>query len=325
MTGRMKAIVSERYGLDALELREVERPVLEDDQVLVRVESASVNPVEWYGVTGPLFIRVLGGGLRGPKSPSVGTDVAGRVEAVGKGVSSFRPGDEVFGTAPGSWAEFAAAREDRLAPKPAGVSFEDAAATPVAALTALQALRDKGGVRPGQRVLINGASGGVGTYAVQLAKILGAHVTAVCSTEKVEQARSLGADLVVDYTEDDFTRLAERHDLIVDIAGSRPFRQLRRVLAPAGKVVVIGADFPSTGLGPLSHVIRTRLAAVGKKQTVTFFVARITTDDLAYVGELLAAGKLRSVIDRRFPLSEAADALRYLGRGHARGKVMITV
>ena len=323
----MKAIVHERYGPpDVLELRDVDLPTIDDDQVLLRVHAASVNPVEWYGVTGPYFVRAFGGGLRKPKDTTVGGDVAGRVEAVGKDVKDFQPGDEVFGTSGASWAEYAPAPEARLARKPANVSFEEAAAVPVAALTALQALRDKGNVQPGQKVLINGASGGVGTYAVQLAKELGADVTAVCSTGNVDLARSLGADRVVDYTKEDFTRLGERHDLMLDIAGSRPFRQFRRVLTPKATVVVIGAKFPSNkGLGPLSHIIGTRLASMGRSQTVKFFVAKINTEDLGFLGELLEAGKVRSVIDRRFELGHAADALRYLGEGHARGKVIITV
>ena len=322
----MKAIVCERYGVEALELREVEVPTLEDEQVLVRVHAASVNPVEWYGVSGPLFVRLFGRALRKPKDTSLGADLAGRVEAVGKDVRALRPGDEVFGTSGASWAEYAPAREARLARKPAAVSFEDAAAAPIAAITALQALRDHGRIQPGQKVLINGGSGGVGTYAVQLAKVFGAHVTAVCSTGKVDLARSLGAERVVDYTQEDFTRLGERFDLMLDIAGSRPFREFRRVLAPEATVVIVGAKFPSEkGLGPLSHVIRTRLAALGRSQTVRFFIAKINSEDLGQLGELLEGGQLRSVIDRRFELGDAADALRYLGEGHARGKVIITV
>jgi NADPH:quinone reductase-like Zn-dependent oxidoreductase len=322
----MKAIVSNRYGIDALELREIDRPVIEDDQVLVRVHASSVNPVEWYRVTGPFFVRILGGGLRGPKDASVGADLAGRVEAVGKDVGEFRPGDEVFGTSGGSWAEYAPPREARLALKPARVSFEEAAAVPIAGTTALQALRDHGRVQPGQKVLINGASGGVGTYAVQLAKWFGAEVTAVCSTRNVELARSLGADRVVDYTKEDFTQLGERHDLMLDIAGSRSFGEFRRMLTPEATVVIIGAKFPSNkGIGPLSHMIGTRLASLGRSQTGKFFMAKITNEDLGFLGELLESGKVRSVIDRRFELSEAADALRYLGEGHARGKVIITM
>ncbi len=321
----MNAIVCEQYGIDALELRELDKPVLEDDQVLVRVHASSANPVEWYGVSGPLLTRVLGGGLRRPKDTSVGADLAGRVEAVGKDVRELRPGDEVFGTSGASWAEYAAAREVRLARKPANVSWEEAAAVPIAATTALQALRDQGGVQSGQKVLINGASGGVGTYAVQLAKAFGADVTAVCSTANVELARSLGADRVVDYTRENFTKLGERHDLMLDIAGSRPFRAFRRVLTPDATVVIVGARFPSSrGLGPLSHMLGTRLAAVGRRQTVKLFIAKIEQEDLLVLQELLESGKVRSVIDRSYELREAADALRYLGEGHARGKVVLT-
>ena len=323
----MKAIVHERYGMpDVLELRDVDMPVIADDQVLLRVHASSVNPAEWYGVTGPLFARAFGGGLRRPKSTKVGADVAGVVESVGKDVTEFQPGDEVFGTSGGAWAEYAPAREVRLVRKPANVSFEEAAAVPIAALTALQALRDNGGVQPGQKVLINGASGGVGTYAVQLAKALGADVTAVCSTGNVDLIRSLGADRVVDYSKEDFTQLGERHDVMLDIAGSRPFRQFRRVLTPDATVVIVGAKFPSNkGIGPLSHIIATRLASVGRSQTAKFFVAKINKDDLGFLAELLEAGKVKSVIDRRFELSQTADAMRYLGEGHARGKVIITM
>ena len=323
----MKAIVHERYGMpDVLELREVDLPVIADDQVLLRVHASSANPAEWYGVTGPYFARLFGGGLRAPKSTKVGADVAGVVESVGKDVTEFQPGDEVFGTSPGAWAEYAPAREVRLVRKPANVSFEEAAAVPIAAITALQALRDHGGVQPGQKVLINGASGGVGTYAVQLAKVLGADVTAVCRARNVELARSLGADRVVDYTKEDFTQLGERHDLMLDIAGSRPFRKFRRVLTREATVVIVGAKFPSNkGLGPLTHIIGTRLGALGRSQKAKFFVAKINKEDLGFLAELLEAGKVRSVIDRRFELSETADALRYLGEGHARGKVIITM
>jgi NADPH:quinone reductase-like Zn-dependent oxidoreductase len=322
---RMKAIVHERYGRPGvLELREVDKPAIEDDRVLVRVHASSVNPVEWYGVTGPYFTRV-GTGLRRPKDTSVGGDLAGRVEAVGRDVKSFQPGDEVYGTSGGSWAEYASAREARLAPKPANLSFEEAAAVPVAALTALQALRDKGRVQPGQKVLINGASGGVGTFAVQIAKSFGAEVTGVCSTRNVEQARSLGADRVVDYTKEDFTKIGERHDLMIDIAGSRSFLACRRVLTPEATIVVVGGPMTYRGLGPLPHIAGTILKSRGRSQTVTFFVAQITTEDLNSLRELLEAGKVTPVIDRKFPLSEAPEALTYLGKGHARGKVVITV
>lgn len=322
---KMKAVLHTRYGRpNLLEYGEVAKPVIEDDQVLVRVHMASVNPVEWYGVTGPYFAR-LGNGLRTPKSTSVGADLAGRVEAVGRNVDELRPGEEVFGTGAGGWAEYAVARPAKLARKPANVSFEDAAALPVAAITALQALRDKGHVQPGQKVLINGASGGVGTYAVQLAKSFGADVTAVCSTGNVEIARSLGADRVIDYTKEDFTKTGERHDLMLDIAGSRSFFEFRRVLKADATVVLVGGKMKYRGLGPLPHLAATFLKSRLRSQTVTFFVAKINTEDLAFLGELVETGKVKSVIDRRYELSNAADALAYLGEGHARGKVVITV
>ena len=323
----MKAIVHERYGLPGvLELRDVELPAIEDHQVLLRVRASSVNPAEWYGVTGPYFVRLFGSGLRRPKTTMVGADVAGTVEAVGKDVTEFQPGDDVFGTSGAAWAQYAPAREARLVRKPAGLSFEEAAAVPIAAITALQALRNKGGVQPGQKVLINGASGGVGTFAVQLAKVLGADVTAVCSTRNVDQTRSLGADRVVDYSQEDFTKGSERYDLMIDIAGSQPFRRFRRVLAPKATIVVVGAHFPSNGgVGPLSHVIGTQLAALGRSQKAKFFIAQVNKDDLEYLRGLLDSGEVKPVIDKRFELSGTAAALSYLGEGHARGKVIITM
>jgi NADPH:quinone reductase-like Zn-dependent oxidoreductase len=320
----MKAIVGQRYGRPkVLELRDVETPQPADDQVLVRVSASSVNPADWYAVTGFLPAR-MGNGLRRPKTTAVGGDVAGVVESVGAAVTTIRPGDEVFGTATGAWAELAPAREIRLAPKPPGVSFAEAAAVPVAGCTALQALRDHGRVEPGQRVLVNGASGGVGTYAVQLAKAFGADVTAVCSTGNVELARSLGADRVVDYTRENFTRIGEPHDLLLDIAGSRPLGALRRVLTPDGTVVVIGGRMTYRGLGPLPHIGATLVMSKLRRRKVGFFVAKIQRDDLAYLGSLLEAGTVRSVIDRTYPLEQTADALAYLGEGHARGKIVVT-
>jgi NADPH:quinone reductase-like Zn-dependent oxidoreductase len=321
----MKAILAERYGQpDVLELRDVDIPVIADDQVLVRVHASSVNPADWYRVLGPFFARVADG-LRRPKRAEVGSDLAGRVEAVGKDVTEFQPGDEVFGTTLGAWAEYAPAREVRLVRKPANLSFEEAAAVPIAAITALQALRDQAGVQPGQKVLINGASGGVGTFAVQLAKWFGADVTAVCSTGNVELIRSLGADRVVDYTQEDFTQLGDRHDLMLDIAGSRSFSESRRVLTPEAVIVVVGAKMSNRGIGPLSHIIKMRVAALGRSQTVKFFVAKITKEDLGFLQERLAAGEVKSVIDRRYQLSDVPEALRYLGTTHARAKVVITV
>jgi NADPH:quinone reductase-like Zn-dependent oxidoreductase len=320
----MKAIVHDRYGRPGvLSLREVDVPVPADDQVLVRVHASSVNPVEWYGVTGPLFARV-GSGLRRPTFPGVGADLAGRVESVGPAVDGIRPGDEVYGVAAGAWAEYACARVDRIGPKPASLSFEEAAAVPIAAVTALQALRDKGGVERGQRVLINGASGGVGTFAVQLAKALGAEVTAVCSTGNVERAASLGADTVVDYTREDFTRLPVRHDLLLDVAGSRSFLALRRVLTEDATVVLVGGRMTYRGLGPLPHLLGSHLKSKGRSQTVVSFLAKVNPDDLAVLRELLDAGTIRPVIDRRYPLEDGAAALAYLGEGHAKGKVVVT-
>jgi NADPH:quinone reductase-like Zn-dependent oxidoreductase len=320
----MRAILHQRYGRpDVLELRDVDKPTIVDERVLVRVHASSVNPVEWYGVSGPYFARI-GNGMWRPKDQTVGADLAGTVEAVGRDMKELQPGDEVFGVSGGSWAEYTIAREDRLAKKPSNLSFEEAAAVPVAAVTALQALRDKGQVQPRQKVLVNGASGGVGTFAVQLAKLFGAEVTAVCSTGNVEQARSLGADRVVDYTKEDFTTLGVQHDLMLDIAGSRSFLDCRKVLTPDATVVLIGGRMTYRGLGPLPHLGATILKSRFRSQTVTFFVAKVTTEDLTYLADLLEAGTLKSVIDRKYELSEAPVALAYLGEGHAKAKVVIT-
>jgi NADPH:quinone reductase-like Zn-dependent oxidoreductase len=323
----LKAFVHKQYGRPepgVLDLGEVDVPVPEDDQVLVRVHASSVNPVEWYGVTGPYFARV-GAGLRKPKDPRVGADLAGVVEAVGREVQDLRPGDEVFGTGSGAWAEYAVARATRVALKPANVSFEESAAVPVAGLTALQALRDHGKVQADQKVLINGTSGGVGTFAVQLAKAFGAEVTAVCSTRNVEQARALGADRVVDYTKEDFTTLGIRHDLMVDIAGSRSFLACRRALKPEATFVLVGGKMTYRGLGPLPHIAGTIVKSLFRSQKMKFFVAKITTEDLSRMRELIEAGKVPPVVERTYPLSEAREALAHFGEGHARGKFVITV
>jgi NADPH:quinone reductase-like Zn-dependent oxidoreductase len=321
----MRAMVRPAYGsAEVLELQEVEKPELTDDGVLVRVRAASVNRGDWYGMTGrPLFARTQLG-LRAPKSPFIGGDFAGTVEAVGKDVTELAPGDEVFGVRTGSFAEYVCARM-AVAPKPAGLSFEEAAAIPVGALTALQGLRDKGRLREGQSVLVNGASGGVGVYAVQVAKALGAEVTAVCSSGNVELARSLGADHVVDYTRDDFTRGGRRFDLVLDIAGSRSWSALRRVLAPRARVVVVGAPKGGRVLGPLGHVLRLWLSSLPSRRTVVFFIAKPNKPDLAVLRELVDAGKLRPVVERRYELSELADALRHMGEGHAKAKLVVTV
>lgn len=321
----MKAIAHVRYGRPSrLELREVERPRLQADEVLVRVRASSVNPADWYGITGFLPAR-FGNGWRRPKDPGVGGDVAGVVEALGGDVEELRTGDEVFGTTGSSWAEYTTARPERLALKPGGISFEEAAAVPVAGTTALQALRDHGHVEAGQKVLVNGAAGGVGTFAVQLAKAFGADVTAVCSTAKVDLVRSLGADRVVDYTQEDFTRLDGRYDLMLDIAGSRSFLACRRVLAPEATFVLIGGPITYRGLGPLPHIAATILKSKGRSQELKFFVARINTDDLTFLAELLEEGRITSVIERAYPLIQAPEALAHLGEGHAKAKLVLTV
>jgi NADPH:quinone reductase-like Zn-dependent oxidoreductase len=323
--GTMKAVVHVGYGSpEGVELREVDRPVIESHQVLVRVRASSVNPAEWYAVMGPFFTR-FSSGLRKPKSKKIGADLAGVVEAVGNDVNEFKPGDEVFGTSGGSWAEYAASRGPRLVPKPANVSFEEAAAAPVAGLTALQAVRDHGRVQPGQKVLINGASGGVGTYAVQIAKAFGAEVTAVCSTRNVDMVGSLGADRVCDYTEEDFTRSGERYDVMLDIAGSRSLLEFRRVLTPEATVVTVGAPMSAKGLGPLKHIAGTKLLSIGRSQRFVNFLAKIEKDDLEVMRQHLEAGTVKSVIDRRYELGQVREALRYLGTTRARGKVVLTM
>ena len=320
----MKSIVHRSYGSSrGVELRDIETPAITDEQVLVRVHASSVNPAEWYAVMGPFFAR-FGNGLRRPKTPKVGSDLAGHVVAVGKDVTEFKPGDEVFGTGAGAWSEYAAAREVRLVAKPANVSFEEAGSVPIAALTALQALRDHGNVQPGQKVLINGASGGVGSFAVQLAKHFGADVTAVCSTNNVRKAEEGGADRICNYNEQDFTRSGIRHELMLDIAGSRPFRQFRKVLTKDATVMVVGGSM-NRGLGPLPHLGATLVSGLVRSQKVKFFVAKINKEDLQLMADLMASGEVKPVIDRSYELDRVPEALDYLGEGHARGKIVITI
>jgi NADPH:quinone reductase-like Zn-dependent oxidoreductase len=322
----MRAIVRDRFGSpDALELQEIDKPELTDDGVLVRVRAAAINPADWYGMTGTPYVARLTMGLRKPKERVLGVDFAGTVEAVGMDITQFRPGDEVFGGRSGALAEYVSVR-NAIAPKPANLTFEEAAAVPVAAITALQGLRDEGQIQPGQRVLINGASGGVGTFAVQIAKALGAEVTAVCSTRNVDLVRSLGADHVVDYTREDFSRSDRRYDLMLDIAGSRSWSECKRVLTPEAILVIVGAKRGNGRLlGPLSHVIRMRLASVPNSQKIVFFIAKLDKPDLAVMRQLLESGKVTPVVERRYELTDVADALRYLGEGHAQGKLVITV
>jgi NADPH:quinone reductase-like Zn-dependent oxidoreductase len=285
-----------------------------------------VNRLDWYSLVGRPYVARPSQGLRKPKEQLLGVDFAGTVEAVGKDVTQFRPGDAVFGGRNGAFADYVCVREGRaVVPKPANVTFEQAAAVPVAALTALQGLRDKGRLQPGQKVLINGASGGVGTFAVLIAKALGAEVTAVCSTGNVDTARSIGADYVIDYTKEDFTRTDRRYDLLLDVAGGRSWSECKRVLDEQATLVIAGAQTGNRLLGPLSHTLKLRAASVRSSQKVVFFISSFNKADLVTLQELLAARTLTPVIDRSYDLSEIADALRYMGEGHAIGKIVITV
>ncbi len=323
----MKAIVYTRYGSpDVLQFKDVEKPTPKDDEVLIRVYAASVNAYDWHFLTADIFlIRLMGGGLLKPKNTRLGADIAGRVDAVGRNAKQFQPGDEVFGDMAGhrngSFAEYVSASESAFALKPSNLSFAEAAAVPMAAVTALQGLRDEGQIHPGQKVLIQGASGGVGTFAVQIAKSFGAEVTAVCSTRNLDQARSLGADHVIDYTKEDFTQSGQQYDLILAANGYHSLPAYKRALTPKGVYVMAGGSkaqiFEAMLLG--SWMSKTG----GKKMGGVS--AKPNQEDLAFMKGLLEAGKVVPVIDRRYPLSETAEALRYLGEGHARGKIVITV
>jgi NADPH:quinone reductase-like Zn-dependent oxidoreductase len=326
-SGTMKAIVQDRYGsADVLELRDIAAPVVGDADVLVRVLAAGCGPDVWHLMTGQPYLARLMVGFRKPKVGVRGWDVAGRVEAVGSGVTGFQPGDEVMGIVEGSFAELAIARPDKLAPKPARLTIEQAAAVPISGVTALQALRDKAGVQPGHKVLIIGAAGGVGSLAVQLAGAFGAEVTGVCSTAKMDLVRSIGAHRVIDYTREDFTDGQRRWEVIVDTAGRRPLAQLRRALTRTGTLVIVGGDGggPWTG-GFFRGVLRAPLLSVFVGQKLRGLNARVNQEDLRTVGELIEAGKLTPVIDRTYPLVETPEALRHLERGHPGGKVIITI
>jgi NADPH:quinone reductase-like Zn-dependent oxidoreductase len=321
----MKAVIRKKYGPpEALKLVEVENPELVDDGVLVRVHATSVNRGDWYTLTGTPYVARPMVGLLKPKSELLGGDFAGSVEAVGRDVGDLQVGDEVFGGRNGAFAEYVCVRNG-VAPKPSNLTFEEAAAAPVAAITALQGLRDHGHLQPGQKVLVNGASGGVGTFAVQIAKALGAEVTAVCRTRNVELAQSLGADHVIDYTQEDFTLNGRRYDLILDIAATKSWSQYRRVLNPQAVLVIVGAPDGGSLLGPLGQVLKVRLSALRGSQKATFFIANLNRPDMHVLRELLESGKVKPVVERRYELSEVADALRYMGEGHAQGKLVVNV
>ncbi len=325
----MKAIVYCDYGLANLKLENVERPTPNDDQVLVRVRAASVNPYDWHFVEGtPKIMRMMGVGLRKPKDTRLGVDFAGTVEAVGKDVTQFKPGDEVFGGRGGAFAQYVCVRAGRaVALKPTNLTFEQAASVNIAGITALQAIRDKGKVQPGQKVLINGASGGVGTFAVQIAKSFGADVTGVCSTRNADLVRSLGADHVVDYTKEDFTKSEQRYDVILDNVTNRSLLECRRVLTPKGKYVMIGGGGPNDQglIGPLANPIKAMLLSPFVSQEMGMMMADTSQKDLTILADMIQSGKVKPVIDRTYKLSEVPAAIAYLEQGHARGKVVITL
>jgi NADPH:quinone reductase-like Zn-dependent oxidoreductase len=326
----MRAVVYCDYGVKNVKLQEIEKPTPTDDQLLVRVRAASVNPLDWHFIEGTPYIGrfLFGMGPRKPKDTRLGVDFAGIVEATGKSVTKFKPGDEVFGGRTGAFADYVCVRETRaVALKPANISFEQAASVPIAAITALQALRDKGHLQAGQSVLINGASGGVGTFAVQLAKSYGAHVTGVCSTRNVDLVRSLGAEQVIDYTKEDFAHTGQRYDLILDNVGTQPLSQFRSALNPKGTCVLIGGGGPNDGrwLGPITRPLKAMLLSPFVSQKFGMLLAELNHDDLAYLADLMQSGKVRPVIDRTYKsLREIPDAIRYLEQGHARGKVVVS-
>ena len=322
----MKAAVYTRYGPpDVVQIRDVEKPVPKDNEVLIRVRAASVNPLDWHFMRGTPYLVRLMAGLHKPKDTRLGVDVAGQVEAVGNNVTEFKPGDDVFGSCRGAFAEYACAAETALVMKPDNVTFEEAAAVPVAAYTALQGFRDKGHIQPGQKVLINGAAGGVGTFAVQIAKSFGTDVTGVCSTRNVEVVRSIGADPVVDYTRQDFTKSGPRYDIFFDAVGNHSLFACRRILNPKGIYIPVGGTTDRWMIGPLARALTALvLSWFVSQQLVPFFVAQSSKADLTLMHELIEAGKVRPVIDRRYSLNELPAAIRYLEAGHARGKVVIT-
>ena len=323
----MKAIVQDAYGsVDVLELREIEKPVVGADDVLLRVRAAGIDQGVWHVMAGlPYLVRVMGYGLRAPKTRIRG-DVAGQVEAVGENVTGFEPGDEVFGTCDGAFAEYALARPEKLAPKPQNLTFEQAATVPVSGCAALLGLRDRGEIRAGQRVLVIGAAGGVGTFAVQLAKAFGADVTGVCSSAKTDLVLSIGADRVIDYTREDFADGPEPYDLILDTGGNRSLSHLRRALAPRGTLVIVGGEGGGRWLGGFQRqIFGAPLQSVFVSQRLRSLTSKERTADLLVLKELIEAGKVTPVVDRTYPLSETAEAVRFLRSGQARGKLVVTI
>jgi NADPH:quinone reductase-like Zn-dependent oxidoreductase len=327
-TEPMRAIVSRIARPEELRAGQIDKPVAADDGIVVRVQASSINPVDFFPLTRAGYtLRWLSG--RGKARPIIlGTDFAGTVESVGGAVTRFKPGDEVFGGHQGAFADYLALPESGpVVRKPSDITFEEAAAVPVAAVTALQAVRDHGRVQPGQKVLVNGASGGVGSYALQLANLLGAAVTAVCSTRNVDQAHSLGADRVIDYSREDFTRSAERYDVLLDIAGSHSWSESTRVLERTGTYVLVGASTFTVfgGSRTLSHILRARLSSLFRRPRFVFFIARLAKEDLAYLADLLASRRIKAVIDREYRLEQVAQAMAYMGEGHARGKIVLRI
>jgi NADPH:quinone reductase-like Zn-dependent oxidoreductase len=317
----MKAALVAKYG--SLVVSDVEKPVPAEGEVLVQVHATSLNAVDWYGFSGRPYVARPMMGMRKPKSSELGGDFAGVVEAIGDGVDDFAPGDEVYGSAGGAFAEYVVA-SNVVARKPANLSFEEAAAVPLAGFTALQALRDHGGVQPGQLVLVNGASGGVGSFAVQIATALGAEVHAVCSARNVEQARELGADRVFDYSREDFTRSGVRYDVLFDNAGNRSWSSMRRVLTPNGRVLLVGGPRSNPLFGPLGHMVRSKLASKLGRRSAVFLIAKPNRDDLAILRDLIEAGQVKPVIEQRYELAQIGEAMRQMN-GHARAKIVVTV
>ncbi|HNK63489.1 MAG TPA: NAD(P)-dependent alcohol dehydrogenase [Anaerolineales bacterium] len=320
----MKAVVHYSYGSpDVLKLEEIEKPVVTEYGVLVRTHASSVNPAEWYGLTGLMIARLMGG-LFKPKDSRIGADFSGVVEAVGSKVTHLKPGDEVYGGRNGAYAEYIHV-VNAVVRKPANITFEEAAAVPTAGITALQGLRDHGKVKLGDKVLINGAAGGVGTFAVQIAKAFGAEVTGVTSTKNVERVRSLGADVVVDYTQEDFTRNGKTYDLIFDIAGNRNWKEYKRVMKPNSNFILVGAPKGNKVLGPVARILKLKAASLGSSQTAVFFIAQFNRPDLDTLRELIESGKVKPVVEKVYPLGKVVDAMKHLGTGHAWGKIVLKI